>query len=160
MERWKTVFFSVKSPTSHEPYPEILFYFFLRAKKKYFGVKYFFSTTDDTKIHKIFCEFLSLHRRFWSISEKKVYFELSLHRPNDDKLSWKLWKSTVSCTRLTRKIAFEPTSVVRKTIESWLVETASYDAIYGNSLFVVAHNLRHKSYGASYRSTTNNSVTR
>ena len=47
-----------------------------------------------------------------------------------------------------------------KTIESWLVETASYDAIYGNELLVVAHNLRHKSYDASYRSTTNSSVAR
>ena len=37
---------------------------------------------------------------------------------------------------------------------------ASYGAIYGNQLLVVAHNFRHKSYDASYRSTTNNSVTR
>ena len=40
------------------------FFTFFCVQKKYFGVKYFFSTTDDTKIHKFFCEFLSLHRRF------------------------------------------------------------------------------------------------
>ena len=40
------------------------------------------------------------------------------------------------------------------------LEKIIYDAIYGNELLVVAHNLRHKSYGANYRSTTNSSVTR
>ena len=47
-----------------------------------------------------------------------------------------------------------------KTIESWLVGKTIYDAIYGNQLLVIAHNLRHKSYDASYRSTTNSSVAR
>ena len=35
---------------------------------------------------------------------------------------------------------------------------ASYEASYGISLLVVAHNFRHKSYDASYRPTTNSSV--
>ena len=59
MERWKH-YFLVSNRRRVTTHAEILF---LRPKKKYFGVKYFFLTTDDTKIHLIFCEFSSLHRQ-------------------------------------------------------------------------------------------------